>query len=89
MSQRLGMADGRCFTIGTSSRLLNDYVMTANKIGYQDNYSYRQLLQTRGPELLNSLHSTTQPANPNAPQSNFISQCQECNEPLLKVPHIY
>ena len=88
MSQRLGMADGRCFTIGTSSRLLNDYVMTENKIGYQDNYSYRQLLQRQGPDLLNSLYSK-QPVNPNARASNFASQCQECNEPLLKVPHIY
>ena len=90
MSQRLGMADGRCFTIATSSRLLNDYVMTTNNIGYQDNYSYRQLLQNHGPELLNSLYSTKQPTNPNAsPTSNFVSRSQECNEPLLKVPHIY
>ncbi len=48
----MGMADGRCFTINTSSQLLNDYVMQQNKIAYEDNYAYRQLLQQKGPELL-------------------------------------
>ena len=43
MSQRLGMADGRCFTINTSSRLLNNYIMTSNSVDYVDNYKYRQL----------------------------------------------
>jgi len=27
MSQRLGMADGRCFTVNTSAQLFNNYVM--------------------------------------------------------------
>ena len=36
MSQRLGMADGRCFTINTSSRLLNNYIMTGNNVDYVD-----------------------------------------------------
>ena len=27
MSQRLGMADGRCFTVNSSSQLYNNYVM--------------------------------------------------------------
>ena len=38
MSQRLGMADGRCFTINSSAQLTNDYVMKQNGIAYQDNY---------------------------------------------------
>jgi len=89
MSQRLGMADGRCFTIGTSSRLLNDYVMKTNGIQYQDNYRYRQLLQTQGPAVVGQIQAT-QDAEPgsNGP-NNFINQCQTCNKPLLKVSNIY
>ena len=45
MSQRLGMADGRCFTINSSAQLFNNYVMKQNGITFEDNYSYRQLLQ--------------------------------------------
>ena len=75
MSQRMGMADGRCFTINTSSQLLNDYVMKQNNIAYEDNYSYRKLLQQKGPELL---ASDTQ-----------VSGCNVCHKPLLQVPDIY
>ena len=75
MSQRMGMADGRCFTINTSSQLLNDYVMQQNKIAYEDNYAYRQLLQKKGPELL---------AN-----DTQVSGCNLCHKPLLQVPNIY
>ncbi len=82
MSQRFGMADGRCFTIGTSSRLLNDYMMSTNNIQYQDNYSYRQLLQSQGPALIDSFQNAQQP-------STGPGQCVDCNNPLLKVPHIY
>lgn len=52
MSQRLGMADGRCFTISTSSQLFNNFVMQQNKIDLEDNYSYRQFLQKTGPDIL-------------------------------------
>ena len=52
MSQRLGMADGRCFTVNSSAQLFNNYVMKQNSIPFEDNYSYRQLLQKQGPELL-------------------------------------
>jgi len=55
MSQRLGMADGRCFTIHSGSQLLNNYLMQQNKISFEDNYSYRKLLQKQGPELLNKM----------------------------------
>jgi hypothetical protein len=87
MSQRLGMADGRCFTIGTSAQLLNDYVMKTNGIQYQDNYSYRQLLQKQGPQIvqqIQQLQNVGQVQRPN----NFVNQCQSCNKPLLKMPNI-
>jgi len=75
MSQRMGMADGRCFTINTSSQLLNDYIMKTNKIAYEDNYAYRKLLQSKGPELLDS--------------DTKITGCNVCHKPLLQVPDIY
>ena len=87
MSQRLGMADGRCFTIGTSSRLLNDYVMNSNGIQYQDNYRYRQLLQSQGPTIVNAIQA--QQVNDSQRPNNFVNQCNTCNKPLLKVPNIY
>ena len=89
MSQRLGMADGRCFTISTSSRLLNDYVMTKNNIQYQDNYSYRRLLQSQGPSLVQNLQREHQPVNEISRPNNYVNQCQACTKPLLKVPDIY
>jgi hypothetical protein len=55
MSQRLGMADGRCFTINSSAQLMNNYIMNQNGVSLEDNYSYRQLLQKQGPELLTKL----------------------------------
>ena len=55
MSQRLGMADGRCFTINSSAQLTNNDLMKQNGITFEDNYSYRQLLQKQGPELLNKV----------------------------------
>ena len=75
MSQRMGMADGRCFTINTSSQLLNDYIMKTNNISYEDNYAYRKLLQSKGPELLDS--------------DTKITGCNVCHKPLLQVPDIY
>jgi len=71
----MGMADGRCFTINTSSRLLNDYIMQTNQVAYQDNYTYRQLIQSQGPSLI--------------PNTNQISGCNICDTPLLQVPNIY
>ena len=52
MAYRFGMTDGRCFTIATSDRLLNDYIMKNNGIQYQDNYAYRRFLQAQGPDVL-------------------------------------
>ena len=78
MSQRLGMADGRCFTINSSAQLLNNYVMKQNGITFEDNYSYRKLLQTQGPSLLTKVQEQQGKGN-----------CNTCDKPLLKMPDIY
>jgi hypothetical protein len=44
------MADGRCITSVDSSRIMNDVIMAENKVAFQDNYSYRMLLQSKGPD---------------------------------------
>jgi hypothetical protein len=67
MSQRLGMADGRCFTIHSSAQLTNDYLMQQNGISFQDNYSFRQALQKQGPEFLNKL------------EEHSRDRCSPCN----------
>jgi len=66
------MADGRCFTINTSSQLLNNRIMETNKVALVDNYAYRQLLQKKGPELINQIQST-QDAN---------ARCSSCDRAL-------
>ena len=81
MSQRLGMADGRCFTINTSSRLLNNYIMTENKVDYVDNYKYRQLLQNEGPKLIEKVTNQQKVAED--------GNCQRCDKHLIKVAGIY
>ena len=86
MSTRLGMADGRCFTISTASSLFNDYVMDSNKIPYVDNYGYRQLLQKQGPAAVESLVNAAQPFGNNM---RGYPLCTECVNPLLKVPGTY
>jgi hypothetical protein len=78
MSQRLGMADGRCFTVNTSAQLFNNYVMKQNGISFEDNYSYRQLLQKQGPELMSKVQEEQGKGN-----------CITCDKPLLKVSGIY
>ena len=67
MSQRLGMADGRCFTLQSSAQLTNNYIMKKNNISFEDNYSYRQLLQKQGPELLNGFKEQSR------------GQCDQCD----------
>ena len=76
MSQRLGMADGRCFTINTSAQLFNNYVMKQNNISFEDNYSYRQLLQKSGPEMLSKIQDEQGKTN-------------DCNKPLVNASKIY
>jgi hypothetical protein len=53
MSTRIGMADGRCITSFDSNRIMNDFIMSQNKIPVEDNYSYRKLLQEQGPTAFN------------------------------------
>jgi|TARA_Y100000994_G_scaffold186979_1_gene155745 hypothetical protein len=77
MSQRLGMADGRCFTINSSNQLYNNYVMKENGISFEDNYSFRKLLQQKGPELLRPSQDLQKDA------------CGSCDKALLKMPNIY
>ena len=77
MSQRLGMADGRCYTINSSSQLYNNYVMKQNGISFEDNYSFRKLLQQKGPEIL----------RPSQDQQK--TQRGTCDKALLKMPNIY
>jgi len=45
----MGMADGRCITSFDSNRIMNDVIMQANKVAFQDNYKFRMLLQAKGP----------------------------------------
>ena len=78
MSQRLGMADGRCFTINTSAQLLNNYVMKKNGITFEDNYSYRQLLQKQGPELMSQIQD-----------EQGTTKCNSCDKPLVNASDIY
>ena len=78
MSQRLGMADGRCFTINSSNQLLNNYLMNKNGITYEDNYSYRKLLQSKGPEVLKPVQDI-----------QGTSKCSSCDKALLGMSDIY
>lgn len=50
MSQRLGMADGRCATILESGRLFNDGIYRKAGITVDDNLAYRKFLQSSDPE---------------------------------------
>jgi len=78
MSQRLGMADGRCFTMNSSSQLFNNYIMKQNGISFEDNYSFRKMLQEKGPEILKPVQNL-----------QGTEKCGSCNVALLKMPGIY
>lgn len=47
MSQRLGMADGRCFTISMSNQLLTEEIAKKAGINILDNDKMRKFLQKR------------------------------------------
>ena len=83
MSQRLGMSDGRAFTIYSSNQLINDKIMSDNGIAYPLNYQYRQLISRMGPEMLNSI-TGLQRVGP--VPANSINRCFSADVPLLKVP---
>jgi len=52
MSQRIGMADGRCLTINEANRIYIDKLQQKAGIPQEDNYSFRRLIQRDGPEGL-------------------------------------
>ena len=72
------MADGRCFTVSTASGLLNNYLMKENGISFENNYAYRKLLQSKGPEVFEQLL-----------RKQGKSDCAACDVPLLNVKGIY
>ena len=79
MSQRLGMADGRCFTIHTAMNIVNDNVMRDNRIPLEDNYAYRQLLQQQGPSVVNQIENKQK----NGPvPANSFNRCMSCDKAL-------
>lgn len=66
MSQRIGMADGRCITSWDSNRIMSDFMMSQKGIAFQDNYKWRQELQSTAPislglPLKNAACRTPQP----------------------------
>jgi len=53
-------------------------VMKQNNISFEDNYSYRQLLQKSGPEMLTKIQDEQGKKN-----------CNDCNKPLVNASKIY
>ena len=47
MSQRLGMADGRCFTINYSNELLTEMIAKNAGLNILDSYKVRQFFQNK------------------------------------------
>jgi hypothetical protein len=52
MSQRIGMADGRCLTFNDSNRIMTENMMKNLGLSSTDNSQFRGLLQERGPEMM-------------------------------------
>jgi hypothetical protein len=52
--------------------------MKQNGITFEDNYSYRQLLQKQGPQLMSKVQ-----------EQQGKADCNNCNVPMLKMPDIY
>lgn len=50
MSQRIGMADGRCITEVDSDRIMFDFLKQKAGFGMYDNNKYRMYLQEKGPD---------------------------------------
>tara|TARA_R110000803_G_scaffold170692_1_gene233646 strand:+ start:1238 stop:1411 length:174 start_codon:yes stop_codon:yes gene_type:complete len=57
--------------------------MNTNGVPLADNYSYRQLLQQKGPAIVNDIQALQSSGGNGAPH------CQSCDKPLLKVPNTY
>ena len=79
MSQSMGRADGRCFTVNNSSQLFNNYVMQKHGIAAEDNYSYRKLLKQKGPGLVDEIRGQQQGKGP----------CVKCDKPMMNLAHMY
>jgi|TARA_B100000902_G_scaffold175453_1_gene169198 hypothetical protein len=52
--------------------------MKQNGITFEDNYSFRKVLQQKGPELLKPVQDL-----------QGTEKCGSCDKALLKVPNIY
>lgn len=52
MSQRIGMADGRCLTFNQSNRLLTDDLIKSFGLAPENNSGFRQVLQDKGPDVV-------------------------------------
>lgn len=52
MSQRIGMADGRCLTFNDSNRILTESMMKNLGLNPSDNNKFRQILQEKGPDMI-------------------------------------
>ena len=75
MSERLGPAGGRCFTVYTSNRIMNDRIMNLLDVPLQNNYAYRTALEKGGQPMLNSL------MRPAILTSVRVDQCAKCRGP--------
>lgn len=52
MSQRIGMADGRCLTFLESNRVMTAKMMSSYGLEPTNNAGFRQLLQEKGPDAV-------------------------------------
>jgi hypothetical protein len=52
MSQRIGMADGRCLTFNQSNKLLTDDLMKSLGLAPENNSRFREMIQDRGPNVI-------------------------------------
>ena len=74
MSERLGPAGGRCFTVYTSNRIMNDRIMNMLDVPLQNNYAYRTALEKGGQPLLNTLMKPVD-------SSVRVDHCAKCMGP--------
>lgn len=52
MSQRIGMADGRCLTFNQSNRLMTDDLIKSFGLAPENNSRFREMLQDKGPDVV-------------------------------------
>jgi hypothetical protein len=52
--------------------------MKKNGITFEDNYSFRQLLQKQGPKIMDAVQA-----------EQGTGKCNSCDKPLLKTPNTY